>query len=158
MISRPYMPLTSSPYTLGANDMMRSTWICLGLISLAAARFAGAADTSIPKPEHPRPDAMRAYWANLNGRWEFRFDAKDQGLNERWEKPDAPDSTAPSWSRSPGRASYREFTRPKGPPIGWYRRDSRTQKISRPISGSGSASRPSTGERCLGRGQEGRRA
>ena len=32
---------------------------------------------------------MRTRWANLNGRWEFRFDAQDQGLQEGWEKPGA---------------------------------------------------------------------
>ena len=52
------------------------------------ARVA-AADAAIPKPEHPRPDAVRPHWANLNGRWQFRFDAKDKGLRDGWEKPDA---------------------------------------------------------------------
>ena len=40
-------------------------------------------------PSIPRPDAMRAHWANLNGRWQFRFDAQEQGLAEGWEKPGA---------------------------------------------------------------------
>ncbi len=29
---------------------------------------------SIPRPEHPRPDFMRADWLNLNGSWSFAFE------------------------------------------------------------------------------------
>ena len=39
---------------------------------------------AIPLPEHPRPDFERAEWQNLNGRWQFRLDAKDEGLKARW--------------------------------------------------------------------------
>ncbi|GAA4466418.1 hypothetical protein GCM10023189_48440 [Nibrella saemangeumensis] len=35
-------------------------------------------------PEHPRPDFERTNWLNLNGAWSFRFDPKDQGLQQRW--------------------------------------------------------------------------
>src|ERR1051326_9595168 len=38
----------------------------------------------IPLPEHPRPDFQRADWQNLNGTWEFRFDADDSGLKAGW--------------------------------------------------------------------------
>jgi len=48
----------------------------------AAARQAG-----VPRPEHPRPDLMRADWQTLNGRWEFEFDDADRGLAERWHAP-----------------------------------------------------------------------
>ena len=40
--------------------------------------------SSIPLPEHPRPDFNRSNWKNLNGIWEFRFDENDIGLNENW--------------------------------------------------------------------------
>lgn len=40
---------------------------------------------SIPLPEHPRPDFERADWRNLNGAWDFRFDAKDEGLSANWQ-------------------------------------------------------------------------
>lgn len=30
-----------------------------------------AAQAQIPRPEHPRPQALRQAWLNLNGRWEF---------------------------------------------------------------------------------------
>src|SRR4051794_32692090 len=48
-----------------------------------------ASGAEIPRPEHPTPDAVRKHWANLNGKWEFRFDPKDEGLKAGWEKPGA---------------------------------------------------------------------
>jgi beta-galactosidase/beta-glucuronidase len=35
-------------------------------------------------PEHPRPDFERLAWQNLNGTWQFRFDAQNAGLKEKW--------------------------------------------------------------------------
>jgi hypothetical protein len=32
----------------------------------------------LPRPEYPRT------WLNLNGAWEFRFDADDRGRDKRW--------------------------------------------------------------------------
>ncbi|MCB0629604.1 MAG: glycoside hydrolase family 2 TIM barrel-domain containing protein [Saprospiraceae bacterium] len=40
----------------------------------------------IPLPEHPRPDFERSNWLNLNGPWNFEFDADDKGLTDGWEK------------------------------------------------------------------------
>ena len=40
--------------------------------------------STIPLPEHPRPDFNRLNWKNLNGTWEFRFDPADVGLTENW--------------------------------------------------------------------------
>jgi hypothetical protein len=42
------------------------------------------AQQDIPLPEHPRPDFQRAAWLNLNGHWQFRFDAGDEGLAQDW--------------------------------------------------------------------------
>ena len=39
---------------------------------------------SVPRPEHPRPDFMRAPWVSLNGPWEFAFDDEDVGEAEQW--------------------------------------------------------------------------
>src|SRR5688572_32828114 len=50
--------------------------------ALLLVRAAGAQD--IPLPEHPRPDFQRAAWVNLNGPWQFRFDAADEGLKQAW--------------------------------------------------------------------------
>jgi len=62
----------------------------MSLLSLAAklsttgflASCLLAAD--VPRPEHPRPDMMRADWQTLNGSWEFDFDDGDKGQAERW--------------------------------------------------------------------------
>ena len=53
---------------------------------LISAVTAEAQVSSIPRPEHPRPDIVRADWQTLNGRWEFDFDDQDRGLNEGWYK------------------------------------------------------------------------
>ena len=38
----------------------------------------------IPLPEHPRPDFQRSAWQNLNGTWQFQFDANNVGIDEKW--------------------------------------------------------------------------
>ena len=43
--------------------------------------------SSIPRPEHPRPDFMRDTFYNLNGVWQFAFDDENAGLRERWQRP-----------------------------------------------------------------------
>jgi len=50
---------------------------------------AGSAD-SIPLPEHPRPDFQRAEWLNLNGRWRFAFDPKNDGERAGWPSGNVP--------------------------------------------------------------------
>lgn len=37
-----------------------------------------------PRPEYPRPILRRDHWLNLNGRWQFQPDPKDQGLKDQW--------------------------------------------------------------------------
>lgn len=37
------------------------------------------ADSSIPRPEYPRPDFYRSEWLNLNGEWDFALDLSDSG-------------------------------------------------------------------------------
>lgn len=44
---------------------------------LAGCLMVGAA--SVPRPEHPRPDAFRANWATLNGEWQFEIDQAGDG-------------------------------------------------------------------------------
>jgi beta-galactosidase/beta-glucuronidase len=34
----------------------------------------------VPRPEYPRPQAVRERWLNLNGEWEFEIDQGDSGL------------------------------------------------------------------------------
>ena len=50
--------------------------------------------STIPRPEHPRPDRQRGRvegvdWLNLNGAWQFRFDLHRRGVEDRWFDPDA---------------------------------------------------------------------
>jgi len=40
----------------------------------------------IPLPEHPRPDFQREQWENLNGTWDFAFDAREKGIQEGWSE------------------------------------------------------------------------
>src|ERR1051326_3202423 len=51
--------------------------------------------TFLPRPEYPRPDRQRSFihgvdWINLNGAWEFRFDADNRGRDEGWYLTDQP--------------------------------------------------------------------
>ncbi len=52
----------------------------------ASARLEAAepSGSSVPRPEHPRPQFFRDSWLNLNGEWSFAFDfgvsGKQQGL------------------------------------------------------------------------------
>jgi len=45
-----------------------------------------AARSSIPRPEHPRPQFQRETWLNLNGEWNFAFDFDVKGIDEGWHK------------------------------------------------------------------------
>ena len=60
----------------------------VAVVILSLACIASAVET-IPLPEHPRPDFQRDQWLNLNGVWDFRFDAENAGLSQGWAKGDA---------------------------------------------------------------------
>mgnify|MGYP000962071585 CR=1 FL=1 len=47
------------------------------LLLLVTGLVATAA--SVPRPEHPRPDAFREHWATLNGEWQFEIDQEGTG-------------------------------------------------------------------------------
>ena len=65
----------------------RSITVFAALAALHAPAAGQAAQTdSIPLPEHPRPDWMRESWVNLNGTWQFQFDAADAGAAEGWQR------------------------------------------------------------------------
>jgi hypothetical protein len=57
---------------------------------VAAQAAQDRARDSIPLPEHPRPDFERADWLNLNGRWQFAFDARDVGERAAWFRTGLP--------------------------------------------------------------------
>lgn len=76
----------------------------------------------IPRPEHPRPDFERKAWVNLNGRWDFAFDPKNEGLKEGWFGPKGKFDRKivvpfPWESKLSGVA---DTSRQK---VGWYRRE-----------------------------------
>jgi len=39
---------------------------------------------TLPRPEYPRPQFVRADWLNLNGEWEFAFDDDNRGRELGW--------------------------------------------------------------------------
>lgn len=55
------------------------------LVFIIMLTFLGMTfSNNMPLPEHPRPDFERAEWSNLNGEWQFEFDADNSGLENRW--------------------------------------------------------------------------
>jgi hypothetical protein len=56
----------------------------LGVGFAAVLQASAAPATTIPLPEHPRPEFQRSTLLNLNGPWQFRFDAESAGLTAKW--------------------------------------------------------------------------
>src|SRR5438093_2963833 len=101
----------------------------LPLFALLAGTL-GAQIPSIPLPEHPRPDFERTEWLNLNGRWRFAFDARDEGERAGWVSRDLPGAReilVPfSWgaplSGVPDSADIGWYARSVVVPNGWHGR------------------------------------
>jgi beta-galactosidase/beta-glucuronidase len=101
--------------------------LALSVTCLAAPLGAQQATDSIPLPEHPRPDMQRAEWQNLNGRWQFRLDAKDEGLRARWFAADlvrprsilVPFSWGAPLSGVPDSADIGWYSRTVQVPVAW---------------------------------------
>lgn len=73
---------------------------------------------AIPRPEHPRPDAIRGEWLNLNGEWEFA--ESDEPMDERYLGEQAyPERIAVPFCRESSLSGLgrREFVKNV-----WYRR------------------------------------
>lgn len=85
--------------------------------------WATATAAEIPRPEHPTPDAVRPHWANLNGKWQFRFDPKDEGLKAGWEKPGAEGFDKSIVVPFPWESELSGVTDPKYHGVAWYRRE-----------------------------------
>jgi hypothetical protein len=58
--------------------------ICAALSLLSTKPAQAQSADAIPLPEHPRPDFQRPDWINLNGHWQFKFDARNQGEQAAW--------------------------------------------------------------------------
>ena len=87
------------------------------LTSTAVAQ--GAPSDSIPLPEHPRPDLERAEWLNLNGRWDFALDPRDEGERAGWSSGTLP---APRRILVPFSWGSPLSGVPDSADIGWYAR------------------------------------
>jgi hypothetical protein len=108
--------------------MNKNNAISIIYIITLTASIASAAE--VPRAEHPRPDAARALWANLNGRWEFRFDPADLGLNAGWEKPGASGFDRTIVVPFPWESELSEIHESQSAPkIAWYRRSFRVPAV-----------------------------
>lgn len=95
----------------------------LTVVALMMAPVASSAAVAegIPRAEHPRPQMRRDAWLNLNGPWQFRFDADDRGLAESWFAPTTDyqrQIIVPFGWQSP----LSGIADRGGQTIGWYRR------------------------------------
>src|SRR5262245_46168121 len=100
--------------------MIRTTCRAAVLLALGPALVPAA---EIPRPEHPDPMAVRAHWANLNGAWDFRFDAMDQGVEAKWYEPGVAGFDRKIVVPFPWESELSGIHKPTGAPkVGWYRR------------------------------------
>ncbi|MEZ4826588.1 MAG: glycoside hydrolase family 2 TIM barrel-domain containing protein [Bacteroidia bacterium] len=74
----------------------------------------------IPLAEHPRPDFERPLWMNLNGKWDFGFDANAEGEKANWQngQADFPLSIAVPFPWGSALSGVEDKA-----DIGWYRRE-----------------------------------
>ena len=93
--------------------------VSAALVATVLLAVSARAQQNIPLPEHPRPDFERSAWMNLNGTWQFRFDAADEGLRQTWEKGDA---SFPLAITVPFPWGSKLSSVPDTAPIGWYAR------------------------------------
>jgi hypothetical protein len=104
-------PTRPGPSRVGA----RLLFLAWALPTAAAAQ----ASDPIPLPEHPRPDFTRDAWINLNGTWDFRFDARDEGRSAGWPETGLP---APTQITVPFPWGSPLSGVPDTARIGWYAR------------------------------------
>jgi hypothetical protein len=64
--------------------ILQTVLISLLIFISVSFKGNGQVEPAIPLPEHPRPDFQREMWQNLNGIWDFRFDAQNNGEKEKW--------------------------------------------------------------------------
>jgi hypothetical protein len=92
------------------------------LAALVLLPAAARAD-DIPRPEHPDPLAVREHWANLNGKWDFRFDPQDEGQTAEWFKPAAEGFDRSITVPFPWESKLSGIEDTSGTSkVGWYRR------------------------------------
>mgnify|MGYP000361054007 FL=1 len=67
---------------------LKTFFSALALTAAIALPAASKADSSIPRPEYPRPQFERADWVNLNGEWTFLIDNVASGYEKGFFKSD----------------------------------------------------------------------
>jgi beta-galactosidase/beta-glucuronidase len=74
-------PTTKTEGTMMSTRYLRlDTATATGGIAVALLLWVSVRATAgVPRPEHPRPDAMRDNWMTLNGEWQFEIDRKGDG-------------------------------------------------------------------------------
>lgn len=70
----------------GTHPMKSVLTVTTALVATVVLAGEARAQQDIPLPEHPRPDFERPAWVNLNGTWQFRFDPRDEGLVQTWQR------------------------------------------------------------------------
>jgi beta-galactosidase/beta-glucuronidase len=65
------------------NFRIASLTVCVLLVGSKV--FAVKARSTIPRPEHPKPQFRRDAWINLNGQWDFAMDPEVVGIRENWQ-------------------------------------------------------------------------
>lgn len=66
---------------MGEWEFMKRTKLVqrLAVALWLAANVTVIQSATVPRPEHPRPDAFRENWLTLNGEWQFEIDADGDG-------------------------------------------------------------------------------
>ncbi len=67
--------MKTQSFAIAIKSLYAATLMC-GLLGLG---LPGSVQAQVPRPEHPRPDALRTNWMTLNGEWQFEIDDKDDG-------------------------------------------------------------------------------
>jgi hypothetical protein len=99
--------------------MIASRWFATFAILAASSAAPPPIPPSIPLAEHPRPDFQREEWLNLNGPWDFQFDAQDLGERRAWFQRGLP-SPRPILVPFPWGSPLSGV--PDSATIGWYTR------------------------------------
>ncbi len=97
----------------------------LGAWGLAVVLGGFAAGADVPRPEHPTPDAVRKAWVNLTGDWAFRFDPKDEGVKNGWERPGVEGFDRSIVVPFPWESELSGIKEPEYRGVAWYRREFR---------------------------------
>jgi hypothetical protein len=97
--------------------MVQSIFFLL-IFSIAISSYS-----TIPRPEHPRPDCSRSEWLNLNGQWKFSFDPNNLGETQQWYLPTWYEWPLRITVPYPWESALSGIKRPDYSGVAWYRRD-----------------------------------